>query len=147
MDRPRTELPGLERLRQMMEGPGAAPLGVLLGFKCIEIEDGLAVFAGEPGENHYNPQGVVHGGWTASILDSALGCAIETRIPVGSTYGTIELKVNYVRPITATTGLMTCRAEAVHSGRRLATSEGRLVDTSGKLYAHGSCTCMIYEME
>jgi len=140
-------MPGIDRLREMMEGPGAAALGVLLGFRCIELGDGIAVFEGYPSEEHYNPQGIVHGGWTASVLDSALGCAIETRIPAGRSYGTVELKVNYVRPVTGQTGRMTCRGEIIHSGRRMATSEARLVDEAGKLYAHGSCTCMIYEVE
>lgn len=139
-------MPGIDRLKEMMAGPGAAALGVLLGFRCIEIGDGFAVFEGHPSEDHYNPQGVVHGGWTASVLDSALGCAIETRIPSGRSYGTVELKVNYVRPITGQTGRMICRGDIVHSGRRMATSEARLVDEAGKLYAHGSCTCMIYEV-
>ena len=130
-----------------MNGPGAAPLGLKLGFRCIEVADGVAVFEGTPTADDYNPQNVVHGGWTASVLDSALGCAIETRIPAGRSYGTIELKVNYVRPITDTTGLMTCRGEIVHFGRRMATSEGRLLDAAGKLYAHATCTCMIYEVE
>ena len=147
MTGPRTDIPGIDRLKAMMAGPGAAPLGVLLGFRCIEVGDGFAVFEASPRQEHYNPQGVIHGGWSASVLDSALGCAIETRIPVGHSYGTIELKVNYVRPITDKTGRLTCRADIVHSGRRIATSEGRLIDGNGKLYAHGTCTCMIYEME
>ena len=143
----RSDMPGIDRLKQMMAGPGAAPLGVLLGFRCIDVGDGYAVFEGTPGEEHYNPQSVVHGGWMASVLDSALGCAIETRIPAGRSYGTIELKVNYVRPVTGDTGRMTCRGEIIHFGRRMATSEARLVGGDGKLYAHGSCTCMIYEVD
>lgn len=143
---PRTDLAGIDRLKAMIDGPGAAPLGVLLGFRCIEVADGIAVFEGTPNADHFNPQGIVHGGWTASVLDSALGCAIETRIVAGHSYGTVELKVNYVRPVTDRTGLMTCRGEIVHFGRRMATSQGRLVDADGRLYAHGSCTCMIYEV-
>jgi uncharacterized protein (TIGR00369 family) len=138
---------GLERLQRLMDGPGSAPLGLLLGFRLTEIGDGFAVFEGTPGVQHYNPQATVHGGWTASVLDSALGCAVETKLDPDHSYGTIELKVNYVRPLTSDTGLVTCRGEVIHSGRRMATSEARLVDRNGNLYAHGSCTCMIYEFK
>lgn len=130
-----------------MDSPaGAAPMGVLLDMRLCEIGEGMATFQGTPGTEHFNPQNTVHGGWAATILDSALGCAVETVLGPGRSYGTIELKVNYVRPMTTQTGLVTCRAEVVHAGRRMATSEGRLVDAGGKLYAHGSCTCMIYDV-
>ena len=138
---------GLERLQRLMDGPGAAPLGLLLGFHLTEIGDGFAVFAGTPSVEHYNPQATVHGGWTASVLDSALGCAVETKLGTDQSYGTIELNVNYVRPLTGDTGLVTCRGDVIHCGRRMATSEARLVDSAGKLYAHGTCTCMIYELK
>ena len=141
------KLTGLQRLQRLKDGAGAAPLGVLLSFWISELGDGLTVFEGVPTLDHLNPQNTVHGGWTASIMDSALGCAVETRLGVDQSYGTIELKVNYVRALTSETGLVTCRATIVHSGRRMATSEARLVDAAGKLYAHGSCTCMIYEMK
>lgn len=138
---------GIERLQRLMDGDGAAPLGVLLGFRLVEIGDGFTVFQGTPSVEHYNPQATVHGGWAASILDSALGCAVETKLGPGHSYGTIELKVNYVRPMTGDTGLVTCRGDVIHSGRRMATSEARLVDRTGKLYAHGTCTCMIYDLK
>ncbi len=141
-----TTKPGIERLRTLKTGEGAAPLGVLLGFRLTDIGDGFAVFEGTPTAGHYNPQGTVHGGWTAAVLDSALGCAVETKLAARQSYGTIELKVNYVRPLTDAVGRITCRGDVIHAGRRMATSEARLVDTSGKLYAHGSCTCMIYEI-
>ncbi len=140
-----TDLHGLERLQGLMNGAGAAPLGIMLGFRLSDVGDGFAVFQGMPNGDHYNPQGTVHGGWTASILDSALGCAVETKLLPGQNYGTIELKVNYVRPLNSDTGLVTCRGEVIHAGRRMATSDARLVDTAGKLYAHGSCTCIINE--
>lgn len=134
---------GLEFLRRLMHGEGAAPLGVLLGMRLIEVGEGFAVFSGVPAANYYNPANVIHGGWLATILDSALGCAIQTRLEAGVSYFTIELKANYVRPLTEETGEVLCRGEAIHVGRRTATSHARVVDKAGRLYAHGSCTCMI----
>lgn len=141
----RSRLTGRAFLEARLAGRGAAPLGELLGLILVEVGDGFTVFEGTPKPEHYNPAGVVHGGWMASLLDSALGCAIHSRLGAGVGYGTIELKVNFVRAMTAATGLVRCRGDVVHMGRRLATSEGRIVDMNGKLYAHGSCTCMIYE--
>ena len=138
---------GLDRLIDLKNEAGAAPLALRLGIRMIDVDDGFAVFEGHPSPDYYNPQDVVHGGWTSTLLDSALGCAIETRIPAGYGYGTVELKVNFVRPITGETGRLICRSDVVHSGRRMATSEGRVVDEAGRLYAHGSCTCMIYKMD
>jgi uncharacterized protein (TIGR00369 family) len=135
---------GRQFLEDLMAGPGTAPLGELLGFRLAEIGDGWVVFEGTPTARHYNPAGVVHGGWTSAVLDSAMGCAVHTKLAPGVGYGTVELKVNLVRPMTEATGLIRCRGEVVHLGRRLATSEGRLIDAAGKLCAHGSCTCMIY---
>lgn len=146
MPEDRYSVGGLDRLRRLKDGAGAAPMGVLLDMRIVEIDDGIVVFQGIPNPEHLNPQGTVHGGWAATILDSALGCAVETKLGPQRSYGTIELKVNYVRALTPETGLVTCRAEVVHAGRQIATSEGRLVDQNGKLYAHGSCTCMIYDV-
>ena len=138
-------LNGREYLEALMQGRGSAPLGILLSFRLVEVGDGIAVFEGLPKAEHYNPARTVHGGWIASILDSALGCAVHTKLAPGVGYGTVELKVNFVRAMTEATGPVLCRGEVVHMGRRMATSEGRLLDAAGKLYAHGSCTCMIYE--
>jgi len=134
---------GRQFLEGLMRGEGAAPLGVLLGMRLSEVGDGFALFSGVPAADYNNPAGVIHGGWVAAILDSALGCAIQTRLEAGVAYSTIELKVNYVRPMTAETGEVLCRGEVIHVGRRTATSHARLVDEAGRLYAHGSCTCMI----
>jgi uncharacterized protein (TIGR00369 family) len=136
-------LSGREFLEALMRGEGSAPLGVLLGFRLAEVGDGFVVFKGTPTEDHYNPANRIHGGWAAAILDSALGCAIQTRLEAGVSYSTIELKVNYIRAMTAETGEVYCRGEVIHVGRRTATSHARLVDKDGRLYAHGSCTCMI----
>jgi len=136
---------GLDDLTAMMNSGKGPPIGQTLGFRLCEVGDGWAVFEGTPTLDHYNPLGMVHGGWAAAVLDSALGCAIHSKLESGQQYGTVELKVNYVRAMTVKTGLIKCRGEILHVGRRLATSQATLVDESGKLYAHGSCTCMIYQ--
>jgi uncharacterized protein (TIGR00369 family) len=96
-----------------------------------------------PGEQHYNPIGVVHGGLAMTLLDSAMGCAVHTHIPAGGAYTTLEAKTNLTRPITAQTGLLRAVGKVLHVGARVATAEGRLVDSAGKLYAHASTTCMV----
>ncbi len=134
---------GRQFLDDLMAGIGSAPLGTVLGFRLKEVGDGFVVFAGLPSADYYNPANIIHGGWAAAILDSALGCAVQTQLEAGVTYSTIELKVNYVRAMTQETGEVLCRGEVIHVGRRTATSHARLVDKAGRLYAHGSCTCMI----
>jgi uncharacterized protein (TIGR00369 family) len=136
---------GLEQLQKMIAAGKGPPIGQTLGFRLTEAGDGWAVFEGNPTKAHYNPAGTVHGGWAAAVLDSALGCAIHSCLPPDQNYGTVELKVNYVRPMTDRTGTISCRGEIVHVGRRLAVSEARLTGPDGKLYATGSCTCMVYE--
>jgi uncharacterized protein (TIGR00369 family) len=108
-----------------------------------EVSEGRVVFAIEPAEYHYNPLGTVHGGVTAILLDSALGCAIQSMLPAETGYTTIELKVNYLRPLTVKTGTVYCEGKIIHVGGRIATAEGRLTDETGKLYAHGTTTCII----
>lgn len=136
-------LTGLERLRAIVDGRRRTPYGVLVGFRPVAVEEGQVVFEGTPGETHYNPQGIVHGGYAASILDSCMGCAVETMLAAGITYTTVELKINYVRAMTASTGTVRAVGSAIHTGRRMATAEGRLLDTNDKLIAHGSTTCMV----
>ena len=138
-----THLTGLERLRAIVEGRRRTPYGVLVGFRPIEVEEGRVVFEGAPDETHYNPQGIVHGGYAASILDSCMGCAVETMLAAGITYTTMELKVNFVRAMTAATGTVRAVGSSIHAGRRMATAEGRLLDANDKLLAHGSTTCMV----
>ena len=104
----------------------------------------MAVFAGTPAEYHYNPIGVVHGGFAATLFDSALGCAVHTTLKPGFAYTTVELKVNYVRPLLMSTGPVEAEGKIIHVGARLATAEARVTDSTGKLYAHGSTTCMIF---
>ncbi len=113
-------------------------------MRPIEIEDGRCVFAGEPGEEHYNPIGVVHGGYAATLLDSALGCAVHTTLPAGVAYTSLGLEAKYVRPITRDTGQVRCEARVLYRGRRQATAEADLrAAESDKLLAHAVATCMI----
>lgn len=119
------------------------PIGELMNMSLAEVADGRVVFTLPPAEYHFNPIGSVHGGVTATILDSAMACAVHTRLPAGGAYTTLEIKINYLRPITADTGLLTAVGQVIHMGRRMATAEGRLADAAGKLYAHGTTTCMV----
>jgi len=136
---------GLEYLQAMREGRlPAPPIMHLMGIEMVEFEEGRAVFAVEPAEYHYNPLGVAHGGLACTILDSAMGCAVHSTLPAGVAYTTVELSINLVRPLTHETGRVLCEGKVIHVGGRVATAEGRLVDASGKLYAHGTTTCMIF---
>jgi uncharacterized protein (TIGR00369 family) len=136
---------GIELLQRMVRGDlPSPPIAELLGFRLVEAEPGKAVFEFEPAEYHYNPIGVVHGGVAGTLLDSAMGCSVHTTLPPQTGYTTLEFKVNLVRPITMTTGTMRAEGRIVHGGKRAATAEGRLVDREGKLYAHGTTTCMIF---
>jgi uncharacterized protein (TIGR00369 family) len=122
---------GLEYLEGLLKSKSVLPIGALMDFEPIAFEHGKAVFEGTPAEFHYNPIGTVHGGFAATLLDSALGCAVHT-------YTTVELNINYVRPLRSNTGRVTCEGAVIHSGSRIATAEARLKDASGKLYAHGT---------
>jgi uncharacterized protein (TIGR00369 family) len=139
------EMPGIEYMRAIVAGEvPPPPIAVTMRFAPIEVEEGRAVFAGEPSEEHYNPIGVVHGGYAATLLDSALGCAVHTTLPAGVGYTSLGLEAKYVRPITRETGRVVCEANVLHRGRRQATSEARLTaEESGKLLAHGVATSMI----
>lgn len=136
--------PGIEYLRGIIRGDyPAAPISATLGFHPVEVAPGFAAFEGEPARYAYNPLGVVHGGWSSTILDSALGCAVHTTLPAGKGYTTIELSVSLVRAITERTKRVRCEARVIHVGSSIATAEGQLVDDQGKLCAHGKATCMI----
>ena len=138
-------LSGSEYLRKIVAGElPRPPIAVLMNFDITELSEGRAVFTVEPAEYHYNPIGVVHGGLAATLLDSAMGCAVHSTLPAGGGYTTLEIKVNYIRPMTAETGCVRCEANVIHVGGRTASAEGRVVDESGKLYAHGTTTCMIF---
>jgi uncharacterized protein (TIGR00369 family) len=135
---------GLEFLRGVMTGRyPPPPMGRLMGLRLVEVERGRAVFEAEPAEYHYNPSAVVHGGFAATILDSAMGCALHTLSQAGDTYTTLELKVNFIRALRADTGTVRAIGTVIHSGRTTAVAEGRLAGADGTLYAHGSCTCLV----
>ena len=138
-------LSGLEYLHKIVAGElPPPPIGLLLDFRIAEISEGGAVFLVTPAEFHYNPIGVVHGGVAATLLDSAMGCAVHSTLPAGAGYTTLEIKVNYVRAMSAETGEVRCEAKVIHVGGRTATAEGRIVDAAGKLYAHATTTCLIF---
>lgn len=141
------KLSGMEAMQAYLRGDIApAPISLLMNFYLTEVDFGRAVFKGTPGEFHYNPIGVVHGGFAATLLDSALGCCIHTTLPAGVGYTTLELHVNLVRAISVETGLMTCEGKVIHAGKQIATAEAKLTDSSGKLYAHGTTTCLIFPL-
>jgi uncharacterized protein (TIGR00369 family) len=122
------------------------PIAVLMRMEPVEWSPGHAVFEGEPGEEHYNPIGVVHGGYASTLLDTVLGCAVHTTLPVGGAYTTVGLELKFVRPITRDTGRVRAEADVVHRGRRQATAEARLTSVAtGKLLAHATTTCMVFE--
>ncbi|HEX8774066.1 MAG TPA: PaaI family thioesterase [Pyrinomonadaceae bacterium] len=138
-------LSGLEYLQKIVAGElPRPPISALMNFGLAELGEGHAVFTVEPAEYHYNPIGVVHGGLAATLLDSAMGCAVHSTLPAGAAYTTLEVKVNYVRPMTAETGMVRCEAKVIHVGGRTATAEGRVLDASGRLYAHATTTCIIF---
>ncbi len=135
---------GLDFLRAIRDGRlPAPPIAQVLGFRLVEVDEGHAVFELVPGEQHYNPIGVVHGGLAMTLLDSAMGCSVHTRMPPGAGYTTLEAKTNLVRAITGKTGKLRAIGKLVHLGSRVATAEGRLEDAAGKLYAHASTTCIV----
>ena len=134
----------LEYLRAIRDGKlPPPPIAKLLGFALTEVEPGHAVFEIDPGEQHYNPMGAVHGGIAFTLLDSAMSCAVQSRLPAGSGSTTLEIKANLVRPVTLISGRLRAVGKIVHLGSRTATAEGRLEDAAGKLYAHASTTCLI----
>jgi uncharacterized protein (TIGR00369 family) len=134
----------LEKIRSREIPP--PPISVTLGMYLVELGEGRAVFELEPGEHLYNPIASVHGGVMCTMLDSAMSCAVHTLVPAGKAYTTAELKINFVRPITRDTPRVRAEGTVIHPGRQLATSEGRIVDDRGRLYAHGTATCMIFDV-
>jgi uncharacterized protein (TIGR00369 family) len=139
-------LTGQEMLEAILAGElPPPPIGDTLDFAPIYFERGLAVFQGRPRQRHYNPLGSVHGGWFAALLDSAMGCAVHSTLPVGKGYTTLELKLNIVRALTDAVPLVRAEGKLVHGGRQVATAEGRLVGPDGKLYAHATTTCLIFD--
>jgi uncharacterized protein (TIGR00369 family) len=138
---------GLDLLQGMIDGRlPRAPICDVLNFQLIEVGPGRALFQGTPKAEYYNPLGSVHGGWSATLLDSCMGCAVHSTLAAGQGYTTVEFKLNLVRPIMPDTGPLRAEGKVINGGRTIATSEGRLVDASGKLYAHGTETCLIFPL-
>jgi uncharacterized protein (TIGR00369 family) len=139
-------LSGQQVFDKMLAGDlPSAWIGRTLDFTLIRTEPGFAVFQGRPRREHYNPLGSVHGGWFATLLDSAVGCAVHSSLPAGKGYTTLELKVNLVRALSDRVPLVRAEGRVVHSGRQVATAEGRLFGADGTLYAHASTTCLVFD--
>lgn len=135
---------GIELLRAVNSGElSTAPMVQLVGLTSELAEEGHVIFSMVPAEFHYNTMGVVHGGAIATLMDTALGCAVLSTIPRGGNHTTVELHVNFVRPVTAATGRITCDAIVLHSGSRIATAEAKVRDEAGTLYAHASTMCSV----
>ncbi len=138
---------GLELLSAIIAGrlPGP-PIMQTLDFRLVEVGHGRALFEGRPAIRHYNPLGTVHGGYAATLLDSCMGCAVHTTLAKGISYTTLEFKVNLIRAITAETGIVRAEGRTLNVGRRTAAAEGRLTDAKGRLLAHASTTCLIFDL-
>ena len=141
-------LTGLQQMQAMLNGdiPHAA-IASTLDFLIIGVAEGESTFQGTPGPQHFNPMGTVHGGWFATLLDSALGCAVHTQMPAGRGYTTAELSVNIVKALTPQVPRVRAIGRVIHCGRQLATAEARLVGPDGTLYAHATTTCLVFELK
>jgi uncharacterized protein (TIGR00369 family) len=138
---------GLELLQAMLRGElPYPPIARTLDFQLLEVGEGRAVFQGAPAPGHLNPMGGIHGGWYATLLDSALGCAVHTMMPPGRGYTTAELGVNLVKAIGTKVQRVRAEGRVLHCGRQLATAEARLVGPDGTLYAHATTTCLVFEV-
>jgi uncharacterized protein (TIGR00369 family) len=135
---------GLELLTGVLKNVlPAPPIQQALDFRIVQVERGRTVFAGTPKFEYYNPLGSIHGGYIAALLDSCMACAVHSTLEAGYSYATVEIKINYVRAITSDTGEVRAEGKVINVGKRIATAEGRLFDSAGKLYAHGTTTCLI----
>lgn len=137
-------LSGLDYLAGILRGDyPAAPIAATLGFTPVEFAHGTAAFEGTPERFVYNPLGTVHGGWAATILDSAMGCAVHTTLPAGKGYTTVDFHVSLVRALSVRAGRIRCEAKVLHAGSSIVTAEGRVIDAAGTLYATGTTTCIV----
>jgi len=138
---------GLDFLRRIADGSvPQPPIAATLGFRLAEVAPGFALFTMIPEFRHYNPIGTVHGGVASTLLDSCMSCAIQTHLEKGLGYTTLEFKVNLVRPITDKTGPIRAEGRSLHVGRRSGTAEGKILDAKGALLAHGTTTCLVFEL-
>jgi uncharacterized protein (TIGR00369 family) len=141
------EMDGLALLRAIRDGDlPPPPIATLLEFQIVEIEEGRVVFAATPDGRVYNPLGTVHGGYVCTLLDSCMGCAVHSTLKAGQGYTSVELKVNFVRPLSEATGEVRAEGKVLSAGRQIATAEGRLVDARGRLLAHGTTTCLLFPL-
>jgi uncharacterized protein (TIGR00369 family) len=137
-------LSGMEFLSKLMRDGTESPMGELLNLSVVAVTDGEVAIRGVPDEKFYNPMFRIHGGWTSTLIDTALGSAVVTKIPAGTGVGTVQLNINLVRKIEVTTGPMIATAKVLHAGRSMLTAEVKVCDEKGVLYAHGSGTFMVY---
>jgi uncharacterized protein (TIGR00369 family) len=138
---------GLQLMRGLLDGSlPRASIGKTLDFLPVVVEEGRVIFQGAPGPGHLNPLGSVHGGWFATLLDSALGCAVHSALPAGKAYTTLELKVNMIRALSPKVQRVRAIGQVIHVGGQTATAEARLVGPDGKLYAHATTTCLIFPL-
>jgi uncharacterized protein (TIGR00369 family) len=139
-----TAASGIEFLEKLRDGTlPAPPFAGVADIWIAEVERGRVVFEARPSTRFYNPLGSVHGGWIATVLDSAMGCAVHSILKAGQAYTTVDMTVSFMRPVSGDTGLVQCEGKLIHAGNRIATSEGRLWDSAGTLIAHGSETCLV----
>lgn len=135
---------GLDYLRELLKDWHGSAMAETMNMRLIAVDDGTATFEAFPSPKYYNPQMRLHGGYAATLIDSATGCAVQTKLPMGIGYGTIELKVNYVGKIDASVKRLLCTGTVIHAGRTMFTADAKLTDETGKLYAHGSGTFLVY---
>jgi uncharacterized protein (TIGR00369 family) len=139
------QLDGLQTQQAFIAAGRRPPIADTLQFDLVEVAKGRALFRGTPGQHAYNPIGVIHGGYAATLLDSALGCAVHTCLAAGQAYTTLELKVAYHKALTRDTGPVEAEGKVLTIGRRVAFAEARLVDAQGRLYATATSTLLVFE--
>lgn len=139
---------GLEYFQAMQRGDlPPPPITKVMSMSMLEIEVGRVVFAATPGEEMCNPNGVIHGGWICTMLDSAMTCTVQSALPQGTLVTTMDLQTRFIRPVLVTTGELRAEGELIHMGKRVAMATGRLVGADGKLYAHATTSCMLLPIE
>lgn len=139
------KLTGLEWLHEIIEQRlPAPPFTELLGIRIREAEHGYVKFTAEPSAELYNPGGTMHGGWYGAVLDSCMGSAVHSTLPVGSSQATLEYKVNLLRAVTEKTGTVTAEGKVIRAGKRVGVAEGSIYDSRGRILAHGTITCLIF---
>ena len=143
----KTSISGLEYLRAVKENRiSPPPVANLVGYKIFDVDNGYAAFELNPAEYHYNPFATVHGGILSTLLDTTMTASVLSTLPIGFSCTTIEIKVSFIKPVTADTGILKCEARPIHVGKKLATVDGRIKDNNGILHAHGVSTCSIFKV-